>query len=181
MEGLIQGVFDRHMARHFDGVDATRLAGVCKATRNLVFSNTELKEMMDKHVVLLNTAEDLREELGGDLVIESESVLCDNWFPAFGHHYTGEWTQVVTNKRGDRMIVNDFNHYLPFANSNWVDFARSCPYPFCLLVFPPLEGTERHRLGQKTFHRGFCAKVLLHKGSPGECHRTKSAKRLRNF
>lgn len=179
MEGLFQGVFDKHMARYLNSVDATRLAGACRATRKLVFQNAVLKEMMDKHVVLLRNVEDLKRELGSELVVENERVCDDDWFAAYEDYYTGEWTQVVSNEYGDRMIVNDFNHYLSLADSNWVDFARTCPYPFCLLVFPPLGGTQRFKLGGKTFHRGFCAKVLLHKGSRRDkCH-TKSAKILR--
>ena len=177
MEGLLQDVFNHHIAPYLDGRDASRLACACKQTKRLVYANQYLTRRRMTHYIELTDIKQLQDEVGTYLAIKSHVMHVFK-----GHeHYWGEATSIVTNEHGDILCVNNHYDIDMFMGHNWVHLSKECPFPFWLIAFPTLSGTKRFSIGEKTFHRGFCAKILLQKGNRGAVSVMSEQMRLQNI
>lgn len=159
MEGLLQDIFNKHIAPRLDGRDAARLCRVSKKMKQLVEGSPYLTRRRVTHYIRLNDVSELDEELGEQLKSFFGQLV--RGFHG-NEYYHGEGRAWVHNKHGQYLLFNNHYDHLNFMDDEWLQFAQTTPHKFWLIQYPPLTGVARHTVESYQFWRGCCAKVLLH-------------------
>jgi hypothetical protein len=147
MQTLPRDVLSHCLLPLLDGKGLCRLRATCKTYRDMIDADPVLRDVINLHIVRLDSHLEFYEEIGSPIVFNETT-----------HYYGG----VLEGKRQYATLdgyheITDFYVHGNFETA--VEYIRSLKIKtFKFIIYPPLGGNLRHTLGNGlgTIHRGGC-------------------------